>query len=57
MYQAIFGIIALLCAVWVIYDVLAVQKKVSTREKVLWVVLAAVFSIITAIVYYFMKKK
>lgn len=55
--QTIFGIIAVLCAIWVIYDVLAVNKKLKTGMKVLWIVLAVVFSIITAIVYYFVYKK
>lgn len=52
-----FGLIALFCAIWVIYDVLANQKSMKTGMKVLWVVLALLFSIITAIVYYFMNKK
>ncbi|MEI6731461.1 MAG: PLDc N-terminal domain-containing protein [archaeon] len=57
MLNTIISIIALVCAVWVIYDVLAVQKRIGTGEKVLWVILAILFSIITAIVYYFVKKK
>lgn len=50
-------IIALICAIWVIYDVWANQKKMGGGEKVVWTILALVFSILTAIVYYFMKKK
>lgn len=57
MIKTILGIIAVVCAIFVIYDVLAVQKRMKTGEKVLWIVLALVFSIITAIVYYFVKKK
>lgn len=53
----IFGIIALVCAIWVIYDVWAVNKKASTIVKVIWTVLAIFFSIITAVVYYFIVKK
>lgn len=55
--QNILYIIALICAIWVIYDVWANQKKMGGGEKVLWTILALIFSIITAIVYYFMKKK
>lgn len=51
------GLIALACAVWIIYDVAANQKKMSTGKKVLWIVLAILFSIITAIVYYFVVKR
>jgi len=49
-------IVGILCAVWVIYDVFAKNKKLSMGMKVLWTVLAIVFSIITAIIYYFVYK-
>ena len=50
-------IVGVLCAVWVIYDVFTKNNKLSTGMKVLWTVLALLFSIITAIIYYFMYKK
>ena len=53
----IIGIVALICAIWVIYDVWANQKKMSDGKKVLWTILALVFSILTAIIYYFVRKK
>ena len=53
----IIWIIALICTIWVIYDVLAKNKKLSTGMKVLWIILALLFSIITAIVYYFIGRK
>jgi uncharacterized BrkB/YihY/UPF0761 family membrane protein len=52
----LFGIIALIAAVWVIYDVLANNKRISDEMKVLWVACAIFFSIITAIVYYLVGK-
>jgi hypothetical protein len=52
-----FGIIALICAVWVIYDVFTVQKRMKDVNKLIWVIAAIAFSVITAIVYYFMVKK
>ena len=57
MAYGIWGIVGLVCAVWVIYDVFAVQKKLSVGMKVLWTILALLFSIITAIVYYLVVKK
>jgi len=48
----IFGIVALIAAIWVIYDVLVNNKRLSDGMKVLWVICAILFSIITAIVYY-----
>jgi hypothetical protein len=39
--------------IWVIYDVFTKNKKLDDGLKVLWTVLAIVFSVITAIVYYF----
>ena len=55
--NTVIWIIAILCAVWVIYDVLVNNKKASTGMKVVWIILAILFSIITAIVYYFVRKK
>ena len=52
-----FGTIGLICAVWVIYDVFTNNKKLKIEMKLLWTVLAIVFSIISAIVYYFMYKR
>lgn len=54
--ETILYIVGILCAVWVIYDVFANNKKLSMGMKVLWTVLAIFFSIITAIVYYFVYK-
>jgi multisubunit Na+/H+ antiporter MnhB subunit len=54
---SLIGLIALICAIWVIYDVLTNQKKMSTANKVIWIVAGVIFSIITAIVYYFVVKR
>jgi prolipoprotein diacylglyceryltransferase len=51
------GLIALACAVWVIYDVASNQKKMDSGQKVLWIILAILFSILTAIIYYLVVKK
>ncbi len=48
----ILGIIAIIAAIWVIYDVLVNNKGLSDGMKVLWIVCAVLFSIITAIIYY-----
>ena len=50
-------ILGIVCAVWVIYDVWAVNKKLSTGGKAVWTIFAILFSVITAIVYYFIGKK
>ncbi|HOW29320.1 MAG TPA: PLDc N-terminal domain-containing protein [archaeon] len=55
--ETILGILALVAAIWVIYDVFTNNKKLKTEMKILWTVLAIVFNIITAIVYYFMYKR
>ncbi len=56
LFGSFLGVVALLLAIWVIYDVLAVNKKLSTGLKVLWIVLALFFNIITAIVYFLVYK-
>ena len=51
------GLIALACAIWVIYDIFTNQKKMDDGHKILWTIAAIVFSIITAIVYYLVVNK
>ncbi len=48
----IIWLIGVLCAVWVIYDVWT-KKNMEPPMKILWTVCALIFSVITAIVYYF----
>ena len=55
-FGGIIGIIAVLAAIWVIYDVIVNNKRLSDGMKVLWIVCAVLFSIVTAIVYYFIGR-
>ena len=55
-YNTILGIVAVLAAIWVIYDVLVNNKRLSDGMKVLWIIFALLFSIITAMVYYFIGR-
>jgi prolipoprotein diacylglyceryltransferase len=55
-FNGIMFVIAVICAVWVIYDVVQNQKKMDQTKKIIWIVCAVIFSILTAIVYYFMVK-
>jgi len=55
--DSVIGLIALVCAVWVIYEVLVKQKSMDSTKKLIWIVCAVLFSIITAIVYYLVVKK
>jgi len=48
----LFGIIAIIAAIWVIYDVFVNNKRLSDGMKVLWIISAVIFNIITAIIYY-----
>ena len=57
LYGSVLSLIGLACAVWVIYDVIANQKKMGTGMKILWIILALFFSIITAIIYYLVVAK
>jgi len=51
-FGGILGIVALICAIWVIYDVIVNNKRLSDGMKVLWIILAVIFSIITVVIYY-----
>ena len=53
----LFGVVALIAIIWVIYDVLVNNKRLSEGMKVLWVVCAILFNIITAIIYYFVGRE
>ncbi len=53
----IIGIVALLCAIWVIYDVAINQRRMKSLQKILWILAALFFNILTAIVYFFTVKK
>jgi hypothetical protein len=53
----VLGLVALICAVWVIYDVLVNNKAMDNTKKIIWIVCAILFSIITAVVYYFIGRK
>jgi len=55
--NSLIGIVGLICAIWVIYDVWTSNKKKKTEIKVLWTIAAIIFSIITAIVYYLIEKR
>ncbi|MCD6373531.1 MAG: PLDc_N domain-containing protein [Thermococcus sp.] len=43
--------------VWVIYDVFTKQKRMPDVEKILWVVVAFLFTILGALVYYIVVKR
>lgn len=55
--NSILYLVALVSAIWVIFEILTKQKGMSTGSKVIWIICALFFSIITALVYYFTKKK
>lgn len=52
----VIGIVALICAIWVIYDVFTNNKKLKIEMKVIWTIAAILLSILTAIVYFFVYK-
>jgi multisubunit Na+/H+ antiporter MnhE subunit len=56
-FGSILGIIALIAAIWVIYDVLVNNKNLSTGMKIIWIIGALLFSIITAVIYYLVGRE
>ena len=53
----IWGLLTLLSAVWVIYDVLMKNRSLSDIMKIVWIVVALVFGILGAAVYYLFGRK
>jgi prolipoprotein diacylglyceryltransferase len=50
-------VIGIVCAIWVIYDVVTQQSRMEPLKKFLWILFALVFNILTAIVYYLTVKR
>ncbi len=50
-------VIGLICAVFVIFQVWAKQPTMGAGEKVVWTIAAIFFSVLTAIIYYFMRMR
>lgn len=57
MLEAIWGLLVLLSVIWVIYDVVTQNKRLSGAMKVVWILVALVFGILGAAVYYFVGRK
>lgn len=57
LFGGIGGIIAVICAIWVIYDVMTNNKRLSKEAKLIWIICAVIFSVITAIVYFLIGRK
>lgn len=53
----IMWLVAVAAAIWTIYHVWTQNKQDSQGMKIVWTVLAVFFSIITAIVYYFVRAR
>ena len=56
-FGSLLGILGILAFVWIIYDIFTNQKSMDNGKKALWIILGLFFSIITAIIYYFVVKK
>jgi hypothetical protein len=51
------GTIAFFCAAWVLYEVWAINKNMTTGYKVLWSISAICLNVFTALAYYFVVKR
>jgi len=54
--MGVMSTLQLICAIWVIYDVWAVNKSLSSGAKILWTIAALFFGLIGAAAYYFIEK-
>ena len=53
----IWGLLSLASIIWVAYDVLTKNKSLTDVMKAAWIIVALLFGIIGALVYYFIGKK
>jgi hypothetical protein len=54
---ALLWALGIACAIYVIYDVWAKNTRLSDGLKIVWTVLALLFSVVTAIIYYLTQKR
>ncbi len=52
----LWGLLALLAVIWVIYDVLTQNRALTNVMKAVWIIVALLFGIIGAVVYYFIGR-
>ncbi len=52
MFGGLWWILGVVAAVWVLVDVWT-KRKMDQTQKIIWTIAAIIFSVITAIVYYF----
>ena len=52
----IWGLLALIAVIWVIYDVVTQNKTLTNVMKAVWIIVALLFGIIGAVVYYFIGR-
>ncbi|MBI2572454.1 PLDc N-terminal domain-containing protein [Candidatus Woesearchaeota archaeon] len=57
MFQTILWILSVAAFLYVLIDILQNQKKMNQNHKIIWIICALIFNIITAVVYYFVVKK
>ena len=55
--MSLLSLLSLAALVWVLYEVWGVNKGLSTGSKVIWTIGALFFSVLAAILYYFMEKR
>jgi len=55
--SALLWALGIACTIYVIYDVWTNNKSLSDGKKILWTILALLFSVITAAIYYLTQKK
>jgi hypothetical protein len=53
----IYYIVHLVCLIWVLYHVWAVNKSLSGAMKIVWSLVGLFLGILGAIIYYFVGKK
>ena len=45
-YGTLLGIVAIICAIWVIYDVLVNNRRLSDGMKIIWIICAVIVGVL-----------
>jgi high-affinity Fe2+/Pb2+ permease len=51
------GLLWLVSAIWIVYDIMTNEKKMKQEHKLIWIIAGIIGGIITAIVYYLVVKR
>lgn len=57
LWNILIGLIVITCAFWITYEIAKKHRKWHAGKKLLWILCAILFNVLTVLVYYFVEYK